>query len=876
MRAASGKHFFPTLTRTNVRRLVMFACVILAAFRASAKEDVRGVVIDGETNEPMSGASVVLKGQDNKIKEFTFTDEDGKFSISVTSLEGLRLEVGMMNFEKIIIPLDSVTFPIDVRLTSRAVELKEVAVKASRISQQGDTISYNVGTFAQTQDRSIGDVLKRMPGIEMSENGKISYQGEDINKFYIEGSDLLGGKYGIATNGINHDDVGAVEVMENHQPLQVLAGISFSDKAAINLKLKEKAKATWSCHGDVGGGYSTQPEGALWDGELFAMAVYQNHQTISTFRTNNTGENLASSNTDFLAGRRNTGLRRYVGIGLAEEPSLKDRRTLFNRSFLVSANSLWKMGTGEIKSNIDYSFDRTSSMATGVTTYFLDEGNRIVTENTHGIDHEHLLSCKFTYEQNHKKSFVNNTLLADIGWNDISLQTTGTLSNVQSVEQPDYYVSNKYKQIRRFGDKHLVTFESDNEWESLPQTLCVGMNGVQLRQHVSDHAFYTHEKAAYAFAFKGIAISLVGGLKGYMRSMNNQLPELPLELPGITENAVNTNYLTLYATPKLEYWISKVNLSLSLPFSYSRYSFDNVRANRDEVYLSPSLSFNWKPNSRFSGTVRGSIGRSPMDLNHIHPGLIMTNYRTFKAGTEEFYNSSSRQVSASFQYRHIGSGMFANGTIAQSWTHLPYTMAQQLYDDLVVYTYSDADNDARSMLATGSIGKTLDFIHGSCHVNGSFSRSESSLLSQSRSVSSVSESWGVGGKISGSLCSWSGFDCSFRYGDNRLSMNGSHESWLTAMSGEVNLTMTPHSKLDMTIGGEYYNNELASHDYKDVFMLDAKATFRLTRHINLTANVTNLLNTRTYNCMTYSQLTSFESRRQLRGRQLLLSISLKK
>ena len=141
MRAASGKHFFPTLTRTNVRRLVMFACVILAAFRASAKEDVRGVVIDGETNEPMSGASVVLKGQDNKIKEFTFTDEDGKFSISVTSLEGLRLEVGMMNFEKIIIPLDSVTFPIDVRLTSRAVELKEVAVKASRISQQGDTTS---------------------------------------------------------------------------------------------------------------------------------------------------------------------------------------------------------------------------------------------------------------------------------------------------------------------------------------------------------------------------------------------------------------------------------------------------------------------------------------------------------------------------------------------------------------------------------------------------------------------------------------------------------------------------------------------------------------------------------------------------------------
>lgn len=105
--------------------------------------------------------------------------------------------------------------------------LKEVAVKADRIREQGDTITYNVGTFAQAQDRSIGDVLKRMPGIDVSNSGKIQYQGEDINKFYIEGSDLLGGKYGIATNGINHDDVGAVEVMENHQPMQVLSGISF-------------------------------------------------------------------------------------------------------------------------------------------------------------------------------------------------------------------------------------------------------------------------------------------------------------------------------------------------------------------------------------------------------------------------------------------------------------------------------------------------------------------------------------------------------------------------------------------------------------------------------------------------------------------------
>ena len=268
-----------------------------------AQVNVSGMVIDKEINEPVVGASAIIKGADNKIKKFASTKADGSFAMYVPSVSDCRLEVTMMGYAKQTIPLDSVTLPITVYLEPGTTELKEVVVKADRIREQGDTISYHVGSFAQQQDRSIGDVLRRMPGIDVAQNGKIQYQGEDINKFYIEGSDLLGGKYGIATNGINHEDVGAIEVMENHQPMQVLSGISFSDKAAINLKLKNKAKATWTFHGDAGGGWSWQPDGAIWDGELFAMAVMPSFQNITTFRTNNTGEDLSSSSTDFFASR---------------------------------------------------------------------------------------------------------------------------------------------------------------------------------------------------------------------------------------------------------------------------------------------------------------------------------------------------------------------------------------------------------------------------------------------------------------------------------------------------------------------------------------------------------------------------------------------
>ena len=454
-----------------MNRFITYLLCLVVAASAVAQIDVNGLVIDKENKEPLAGASVIVKGADGKIKKFASSKADGGFAMTMPSIINCRLEVAMMGFARQSVPLDSVIFPLTVCMEPGATLLKEVAVRADRIREQGDTITYSVGSFAQQQDRSIGDVLKRMPGIDVANSGKIMYQGEDINKFYIEGSDLLGGKYGIAANGISHEDVGAVEVMENHQPMQVLSGISFSDKAAINLKLKKKAKATWTFHGDAGGGYSWQPDGAVWDGEFTAMAVMPGFQNITTFRTNNTGENLSLSGADFFADRRQTGLGRYVGVGLPGVPSLSDRRTLFNRSLLVSTNSLWKFGRGEFKANVDYSFNRVEAAAENITTYFLDEGNRIITENRSGTEHTHSLSGKFIYELNQKTAFINNTLQTNIDWDDVSLATTGSIPNGQSAKLPDYYVSNKFKMIKRFRGRHLVTFQSVNEWESLPQNL---------------------------------------------------------------------------------------------------------------------------------------------------------------------------------------------------------------------------------------------------------------------------------------------------------------------------------------------------------------------------------------------------------------------
>ena len=122
----------------------------------------------------------------NKMIRFGKTDNKGSFSIEANA--DSYLEVSMLGFKKLRINSLSDKEPMRIVMQEEAVALKEVTVKASKVREHGDTLTYNVATFADQNDRNIGDVLSRIPGFEVNkQNGQIKYEGKPISKFYIEG-----------------------------------------------------------------------------------------------------------------------------------------------------------------------------------------------------------------------------------------------------------------------------------------------------------------------------------------------------------------------------------------------------------------------------------------------------------------------------------------------------------------------------------------------------------------------------------------------------------------------------------------------------------------------------------------------------------------
>ncbi len=843
----------------------------------TAEELITGSVVQQSDKLPIIGVNIFIKDAEGKLLAYGISDSDGRFSIRLTSIgKQLSINATMLGYKPYSAPLVLDGQSFEIMMEEGEIQLKELVVKAERIRENGDTITYNVSSFAQKQDRTIGEVLKRMPGINVADNGKIQYQGIDINKFYIEGNDLLGGKYGIATNGISYDDIGAVEVMENHQPMQVLRGLSFSDQAAINLKMKDKSKASLLLHGTLLGGFSEQPNGTLWQGDIFTMMVTGQYQMITTLKGNNIGQNISEQLVDYTSESSDEITSGYISLSAPVTPKLQPNRSFFNRSWMLSSSHLMKKANdGEIKVQIDYNNDRVSSKETNVTTYFLNTENKIICEYKESLSRRNALTGKFSYEINEKSYFLNNTLTADFSWNDLTLSTTGTMPNTQAARMPEYSVKNLLKVIKRFGDNKLVTFSSRNEWNSLPEKLTIKNVRQNYEQEIKQHSVYTDERASLGFVFNKVLLSLDAGMSGYFRGFSTDLFGVYMtELTGAEE--LTTDYVRVFASPKLEWTHKKMDFTLNIPVNLYSYYFSGAVRNRTEFFLSPSLAVRLRLSPRMLLTLRGNARRSPASLHDIHNSSILTDYRSFSSGVDDYYTSSGQSLSTLYSYKDVSNGIFAMIMGNYGWNKSKSGQVQNVLGDYVFYSYRSQPSESHNAVAFFNIGKTLNFIRVAIGIRGNYSVSKKSMLSQGVYTDYCNNDFSLSPSVNGNISTCLNWNFRFTWDKFILKISNIQNRSSNSFVYSGNVTVTPFPLITWTTGGEIYCNQIDEQYYKKVFMLDTKLTFNIGKRTDVSASVTNIFNKNEYRYISYSAVSQYERISKLRGREFMISIYFKK
>ena len=830
------------------------ACTLLTyalSLIASAQIRVTGLVTDIQSGKPLAKVIVSARDKDNKTKSFVQTKADGTYMLTATS-NPATLHFSIIGYKKKTIPFVSGQTEYHVTLEQSAIELREVKIKSQKIRQRGDTLVYSVASFAKEGDRSIGDVLKKMPGIQVAEDGKVSYNGMPINKFYIEGKDLLQGKYGLATKGVEHKDVSSVEVMTNHQPVKALKNLSESEQAAINLKLKDGSKSHLITTINAALGTPT-----LWNANLTTMMFSKQWQMISTYKTNNTGEDLQRDireHIDIFDKKSQTySEAAYLALPAGKQSELEQQRTLFNKTHLLSTN--WIFGIGRdatLDAQVSYLTDRQHNEYESKTEYYQSAGSRMIEDRLHSKAAIERVAAKMTIEVNRDSNYLNNVLRADLGWDGGDVLTGGTYNATQHLYLPRHQLSNSLEYIHRKG-KNALTVNSQNQWAWLPQYTIAKRNNTYYYQNLRRHSFYSDEHVNYDIGVGAFVVAMEGGMNYVDRSMNDDRIR---------------RYQT-YLTPTLKYPHRQFNFTLRLPLSYYHYDFNDSK--RNDVNYGSSLGVSYRGIQHLSLSLTGGISQNPYNISNHYDGLIMTNYRTMMRGTTEYCTATGKSVALSAFYQNATKGIFGFLTATRMWDKNPFVSIQSFDGDWLINGLMLCPNHSSSWLVNGNIETMLPFTGGMFKLYARWLQHDRDMLTGDVLTAYRNNLLSLDVIINGTLFKKLNWKYELEYGNSQLRMGDEAANSLQSFEHSFSLYYSPAKKLSLSVVGEYYHNEVVSHQYTNHFLLDAKAIWKLRSNLELTLALNNILNENSYAYTTYTQLMKYSASQPIRGRELLLS-----
>ena len=241
--------------------LVMFLLIFFWHSGNGQTYTVKGSVKDTLNNASLPLASIVLiNAKDSVITAYTRTDSNGVFSLSVNKPGKYTLRITFPSFADYVDPLNINKNTTDIGTIAMVTKehlLKEFVLtkQISAIKIKGDTTEYVADSFKVKDNANVEALLKKLPGIEVDKDGKITAQGQTVQKILVDGEEFFSDDPKVVTQGLQANAVDKVQVYDKKSDQAEFTGVDDGQKTkTINLQLKEDKKKGYFGKVDAGGG----------------------------------------------------------------------------------------------------------------------------------------------------------------------------------------------------------------------------------------------------------------------------------------------------------------------------------------------------------------------------------------------------------------------------------------------------------------------------------------------------------------------------------------------------------------------------------------------------------------------------------------------
>lgn len=776
----------------------------------------------------------------------------------------IRLLIGIVLFFAINGRLSAQQNKENIDSIINSLDLKEVIVTAKKIRQSGDTISYSAATYRSENDKTLEDLLRKMPGIEVKDDGQITYNGQWINEFYIEGLDMLGGNYGVATRNIDANDIGSVQVLQNHQDVKLLQGVKSGNAPAMNIKLKQNAFGIWSS--TLQAAIGLQPN-LSWSASATLMNFHHEAQNISVYKTNNIGNDLRQD-----IGAPATYNSSYgTGMLFPDSPDISDIYAYRNDSHSLSINQLFKLNEDKtLAFNLNYLFDQEKREATEQTNYLADSISRFVIDESNRANmRQQFVGTHAVYKINGKDRYVKNTFTASASFplgdgsiNDLIRQRfSGYSFKIDDVLKINY----KKKQ----GGIGEVTLHAG--YTDKYAILRLADKG--LAQTVRQRNLNTSGAASIiAVAVPHFMFNLNGGFDAQWQQAKTELD--------LNENLTAGNQRIWQGgasiTPKFFlHYGQRFQWLIYMPVGFEYYTSTDGEWEYDKMFFSfkPYTNLTFKPSERLSFSLTSTCEESMPAALSLMAQRRYIDYRTSISNPDHLEAKINRTIKTalSASYQSVLDMLFGGVTLTHAYSYNSLSNGYDVTDDIIEYIrlpYATSGN-----IWQGDQTFSKGFFRWNSKISESFT------IGTSRNEFYVDDAMHRGrsnylhAKISfnASFARWITFETSNEFSLSKTFTDGiANGNAKHTFTNATSFVIWPCKQLSLTPSVMYYYNNYSTN-YRHNTFLNCNIEYSLGNTI-LSLKCSNLLDSRVFRRYNDNGIIRYSSQYRLRGRAIMLGV----
>ncbi len=873
-----------------MKRLLLIT-IFMVSWVSSAQIKYTGVVKDS-IGEPLEMANIIaLDTVAKTIASYGFSDANGSFKLDLKKNTIYNIKISYVGFKEISEFVKTNTTNITKNYTMYEDNMLDGIniVAKMPVTVKGDTIIYNADSFKNGSERKLKDVIDKLPGVEINDDGQIEVEGKAVEKIMVDGKEFFSGDTKLATENIPSNAVDKIQVLRNYGDVNQLKGVQNNqDRVAINIKLKEGKKNFW--FGDILAGAGDSPDTGLY---LFQpkLFYYTPKYTINVIGdVNNMGE--------VVIGRREA--RNFGGSFRSQSPSNGTNISTPDAGIGILNASARNANRIETKlSALNFSYSPNSKL--DLSGYLIWSGNSNGQRNINSIDYvdpdtpDDVVDNTtdqtsniglFRFSTIYKKDFNNQLnynitgrLTNEFRTDNVNSQVLSDITETEratpfTINQDfSYFYTASEKSIFALEVQHLLQDEdpfyiaslendpnnndNDPDGDMPPDGFDDAAESLGLDRSLTfydleqDRRVKTNQLNAkldyYYILNQKSNLNFVAGTILSNQSFNSEFFQLGTtnipnpEIDGIEDEQINNDteykFTDIYAG--LRYRLKTGIFTITPGFTAHSYNSNNTQYGTEffqDTFFKVLPEFEAIAQFKRSESLRFTYKQEVnfTDVSQVARGIVANNYNSFFAGNSELLNASFHNVSLNYSSFNLfnNSSVFARINYRKT---MDQVNRNTIFEPGSVVSSSTSINsplDNESFTAFASLSKTIRKI--TARLGGNFSYNKSYQFINSLENTNENISRGINTRIGTNFTKAP--NVSLRYNVNFNDQSN------TARTQDVKtVTHTPSINFDayiwnsLTLTADYsYTDQIQDGESTNTFsILNAKLAYRKNRDAKL-------------------------------------------